>query len=332
MRTAPCFASLLQAFFTDRLMDQCNASPHTIASYRDTFKLLLGYAKRRLGKSPSALSLEHLDCDFIGEFLLHLEEERGNSPRSRNARLAAIHSFFRYVTYQVPEHSALVQQILAIPRKKYERIQVEYLTEEECHALLDSPDRMTWAGRRDYALLLVAIQTGLRVSELTGLRCGDVSLGTGPHVRCTGKGRKSRCTPLRPQIADTLKAWMEERNADAAEPLFPNRCGSILSRDGVQFIITKHTTPAALQCTSLKEKRVTPHVLRHTAAMNLLHAGADTATIALWLGHETLDTVHVYVEADLAAKQRILEKTSTLGVRAKRFRPTDPLLTFLKEL
>ena len=332
MKADSCFSSLLQAFFTDRLMEQCNASPHTIAAYRDTFRLLLSYAQQRLGKPPSDLSLHQLDSDFIGAFLRHLEQDRGNSPRSRNARLAAIHSFFRYVAYQVPEHSALVQRVLAIPRKKHERVQIEYLTEEECRALLNSPDRTTWSGRRDLALLLVAIQTGLRVSELTGLRCGDVSLRTGAHVRCTGKGRKSRCTPLRPQVVTVLKAWLDERGADPTDPLFPNRRRGTLSPDGVQFILTKHVVAAVQKCPSLKEKTVTPHVLRHTAAMNLLHAGADTATIALWLGHERLDTVHVYVQADLAAKQRILEKTSAPGVRAKRFRPDDSLLAFLKVL
>ena len=295
MKADSCFSSLLQAFFTDRLMEQCNASPHTIAAYRDTFRLLLSYAQQRLGKPPSDLSLHQLDSDFIGAFLRHLEQDRGNSPRSRNARLAAIHSFFRYVAYQVPEHSALVQRVLAIPRKKHERVQIEYLTEEECRALLNSPDRTTWSGRRDLALLLVAIQTGLRVSELTGLRCGDVSLRTGAHVRCTGKGRKSRCTPLRPQVVTVLKAWLDERGADPTDPLFPNRRRGTLSPDGVQFILTKHVVAAVQKCPSLKEKTVTPHVLRHTFATLLLERGTDVRIVQELLGYAKLETTQVYL-------------------------------------
>ncbi len=332
MKSPLSFSALLQAFFTDRLIAQRNASAHTIAAYRDTFRLLFDYARKQLGKDPSALTLEDLNCSFIGAFLDHLERQRSNSARSRNARLAAIHSFFHYVAYQLPEHSSLVQRVLAIPGKKHERAPVEYLHEEETNALLDAPDRGTFPGRRDHALMLVGIQTGLRVSELTGLSCGDVTFGTGAHVRCVGKGRKARCTPLTQSVATVVKAWIKERNAQPDDPLFPNRRGGHLSTDGVQFILTKHLAAAQQQCPSLKDKKVSPHVLRHTAAMNLLHAGGDTATIALWLGHERLDTVSIYVQADLAAKEKILAKTATPEGKTSRFRPDDALLAFLKSL
>jgi len=332
MKLALDFPTLLQAFFTNRLMEQLNASAHTIAAYRDTFRILFDYAQNHLGKAPSALTLEDMNSSFIGQFLNHLEQDRGNNARSRNARLAAIHSFFRYVAYQLPEHSSLIQRVLAIPGKKHERALVEYLTEEETGAILDAPDRSTFTGRRDYALMLVGIQTGLRVSELTGLCCHDVIFGVGAHIRCLGKGRKARCTPLTKSVAAVVKAWIKERRSQPDDPLFPNRRGGSLSTDGVQFILTKHVTAAHRQCPSLKQKKVSPHVLRHTAAMNLLHAGGDVATIALWLGHERLDTVHVYVQADLAMKEEILAKTATPKGKAKRFCPDDALLAFLKSL
>lgn len=326
------FPALLQTFFTDRLMAQRNVSPHTIAAYRDTFRLLFAYAQEHLDKPPSVLTLEDMDCSFIGSFLDHLEHARHNGARSRNARLAAIRSFFRYAAYQLPEHSSLVQRVLTMPSKKYQRTLIEYLTEEEINAILDAPDRHTWSGRRDYALFLVAIQTGLRVSELSGLCGRDVTLGTGAHLRCLGKGRKMRCTPLTRSVAAVLKAWLKEQGNPSSDPLFPNHTGDQISADGVQFILAKHTAVARLQCPSLKTKKVSPHVLRHTAAMNLLHAGADPATIALWLGHENLETVHIYVEADLAMKQKILAKTAASKGSVQRFRPDDALLTFLKGL
>jgi integrase/recombinase XerD len=332
MKSVLSFPALLQTFFTDRLIAQRNASPNTIAAYRDTFRLLFDYAQEQLGKAPSVLMIEDLNSSFIGTFLDHLERDRGNSARSRNARLAAVHSFFRYAAYQLPEHSSLVQRVLAIPGKMYERALVDYLNEDEANALVDAPDRSTFSGRRDHALILVGIQTGLRVSELTSLCCGDVTFGIGAHVRCVGKGRKARCTPLTQSISAVVKAWIKERDAQPDDPLFPNRRGGHLSTDGVQFILTKHTTVAQKLCPSLQEKKTSPHVLRHTAAMNLLHAGAGTATIALWLGHERLDTVNIYVQADLAAKEKILAKTATPKGKTSRFRPDDALLAFLKGL
>jgi integrase/recombinase XerD len=216
------FPSLLQVFFTDRLMRQRQASPHTIASYRDTFRMFLGFAQQRLKKAPSTLCLEDLDTSFIGAFLDHLEKERGNSARSRNIRLAALHSFFRYVALHDPLHGALAQRVLAIPAKRYHRKQVQFLTRPEIDALIAAPDHHTWAGRRDRTLLLVAVQTGLRLSELIGLRCEDIVLGTGAHLRCTGKGRKERCTPLRRETTAALRMWLTERKGQSTDPVFPN--------------------------------------------------------------------------------------------------------------
>jgi len=266
MKTPAGLACLLEAFFTDRLMRQREASAHTIASYRDTFRLLLEFAQQRLNKLPSKLALQDLDAPFIGAFLDHLENERGNSARSRNVRLAAIHSFFQYVALHEPAHSALTQRVLAIPGKRHGRTQIEFLTRPEIEALLASPDRSTWAGRRDWTLLLVAVQTGLRVSELVALRCRDVQLGNGAHVRCLGKGRKERCTPLRKDAVAALRSWLREYDPLPSAPLFPSTRNGPLGPDGVEHLLAKHLVAARKCCPSLKKKRVSPHVLRHYLA------------------------------------------------------------------
>jgi integrase/recombinase XerD len=325
-------AGLVEGFFIERLMAQRRASPQTISSYRDAFRLLFTFAQERLGKTPSELRLQDLDASFVSGFLDHLERDRHNTVRSRNARLAAIHSFFRYAALQYPEHSALIQRVLAMPSKRYEHPEIAFLTRPEMEALLAAPDQSTWSGRRDHALLLVAMQTGLRVSELIGLRCEDVALDAGAHVHCRGKGRKERCTPLRKEAAAVLRSWLRERKAGAEAPLFPNARGGPLSRDGVEYSIRRHVTTAAKRCPSLKKKRVSPHVLRHSAAMELLQAGIDRAVIALWLGHETLNTVQEYFHANLKLKEDALAKTAPLGTKAGRYRPTDRLLAFLKSL
>jgi site-specific recombinase XerD len=332
MKSTANFPGLLEAFFTDRLVRQRQASPHTIASYRDTFRLLLGFAQQRLHKAPSLLSVEDLDASLIGAFLDHLEKDRGNSARSRNVRLAAIHSFFRYAALREPGHGALIQRVLAMPTKRHDRTLVGFLTRPEIDALLATPDRSCWGGRRDYALLVLAVQTGLRVSELVGLRVQDVVLGTGAHVRCEGKGRKERCTPLRKEAADVLRSWLRERPADPAGPLFPNARGRRLSRDGVQFLLAKHVAVARQRCPSLQSKRVSPHVLRHSTAMDLLEHGVDRSVIALWLGHESLETTQVYLDANLELKEKALAKAAPMSVRVERFRPDDRLLAFLKGL
>jgi integrase/recombinase XerD len=325
-------APTLQAWFTDRLVAQRNVSPHTIRAYRDTLRLLLDYAQDRLGRQPSQLDIAELDASLIAAFLDHLEARRANSVRTRNLRLAAIHSLFRYAQHRHPEHAQDIARVLAIPLKRADRATVTFLDENEIEALLDAPDRSTWTGRRDHALLVLAVQTGLRVSELTGLRCGDVQLTTGPHVRCAGKGRKSRITPLIPTTTAVLEVWLAERAGDREEPAFPTARGGRLTRDGLDHRIAKYIAIAAQRCPTLHEKRVTPHTLRHTAAMRLLHAGVDTTVIALWLGHERVDTTQIYLHADLALKERAIARTTPPDTRPGRYKPPDTLLAFLEAL
>jgi integrase/recombinase XerD len=325
-------APILQAYFTDRLLSQRNASPHTVAAYRDTFRLLLAFVHAKTGKTPSKLALEDLDAVMIGAFLTHLEATRGNSVRTRNARLTAVHSFFHYAALQAPEHAALIQRVLAIPEKRFQTTIISYLTRPEIDALLASPDRLTWTGRRDHALLLLAVQTGLRASELTSLRCQDVRLGTGASVQCQGKGRKRRCTPLtRPTVA-VLRVWLHERDGQPASALFPNRNGQHLTRGGIWRLVTKHATTATNRCPPLTDKNITPHALRHTAAMTLLHAGVDTSVIALWLGHESIESTNVYLHADMALKERALARTTPADTTPGRYHAPDDLLTFLDQL
>jgi len=326
------FPSLLQSFFTDRLLRQRQASPHTIAGYRDCFRLLLQFAKKRLSKMPSQIRIEDLDAPFIGLFLDHLESTRKNSARTRNVRLGAIHSFFRYVALEEPAHALHCQRILAVPNKRYARRPIEFLSREEIDALLAVPNRSTWVGRRDRTLLLVAVQTGLRVSELIGLSCQDVVLGTGAHVRCLGKGRKQRCTPLRQETAKMVDAWLRERHGQPEDPVFPSIRGGRLSRDAIERLLTKYTHLAARSCPSLRRKRVSPHVCRHATAMDLLHHGVDRSVIALWLGHESVETTHMYLLADMRLKEKALSRTKSLGVRPTRYRPNDKLLGFLENL
>lgn len=324
--------SLLQSFFTERLLRQRQASPHTIAGYRDSFRLLLQFAKDRLGKAPSKIRVEDLDATFLGLFLEHLQDARKNSARTRNARLAAIHSFFQYVALEEPAYALHCQRILAMPNKRHERRPIEFLNREEFDALLAVPDLSTWLGRRDRALLLVAVQTGLRVSELIGLNCQDVVLGTGAHVRCLGKGRKQRCTPLRPETTRMLDAWLRERHGQPEQPVFPSIRGGRLSRDAIERLITKYTNVAKQTCPSLNRKKVSPHVLRHAAAMDLLQHGVDRSVIALWLGHESMETTQMYLHADMGLKEKALSRTTPLGVKPGRYRPDDKLLAFLESL
>lgn len=330
--TSASFPALMQAFFTDRLLQQRQASPNTIAGYRDTFRLLLRFAAEQLGQPPTALALEDLDAPFIGKFLNHLESDRANTARTRNARLAAIRSFFRYVALNEPACALLCQRVLAMPNKRQTRRPVDFLDRAEVDALLAAPDSSTWTGRRDRTLLSVAIQTGLRVSELIGLRCQDVVLGTGAHVRCEGKGRKQRCTPLRKDAVGMVEAWLRERRGNADHPLFPSLRGGPLSRDAVERIVTKHAATAQRRCSSLERMRVSPHVLRHTAAMDLLQHGVDRTVIALWLGHESPETTQLYLHADIRIKENALARTAPTSVKPGRYRPSDSLLAFLEAL
>ena len=330
--TINTFPAHLQSFFTDRLIQQWRASAHTVASYRDTFRLLLRFANEELGKEPSVLSLKDLTPDFLSSFLQYVEKGRNNCVRTRNTRLAAIHSFFRYISFREPEYAELCYRILAIPSKRFERRPIEFLTREEIDALTNAPDQSTWIGRRDRVLLLTAVQTGLRVSELIGLRCQDVVLGVGAHVKCNGKGRKQRSTPLRREIADVAASWLCERDGQPKDPAFPSIRGGPLSRDAVERLVARHCKAAQSHCPSLSRKKVTPHVLRHTAAMELLHHGVDRSVIALWLGHESVETTQMYLHADMRLKRKALSRITPLGVKPSFYKPDDELLAFLEDL
>jgi site-specific recombinase XerD len=325
-------APTLEAFFTQRLAGQLQASPHTVAAYRDTFRLLLRHAQARTGKKPSQLDLADLDAPAISAFLDHLEHDRGNAIRTRNARLAAIHSLFAYAALSHPEHAALISRVLAIPPKRFDRALVTYLTSAETDALLAAPGQATRHGRRDHALLQLAAQTGLRVSELTALRRADIHLGAGPYVRCTGKGRKERITPLTAATAAVLRAWLREQPGDPASLLFPGPRGTPLTRSAVEHMITRHARTAAGRSPTLAAKHISPHTLRHTAAMQLLHAGVDITVIALWLGHESTETTQIYLHADMTLKEKALARTTPAGTKPGRYQPPDSLLAFLESL
>ncbi|MGA2108213.1 MAG: tyrosine-type recombinase/integrase [Syntrophorhabdales bacterium] len=326
------FPSLLQHFFTERLLGQLDASPHTVAAYRDAFRLLFRFAQEHLGRTPTELRMEDLDVSFLSKFLDHLEGERHNCTRTRNNRLSALQAFFHYVTFSEPSLALHCQRVLAIPTKRYERGPVEFLTEEETAAIAASPDPGTWIGRRDRTLLLFAVQTGLRNSEITALRRQDVEFGTGAHVRCLGKGRKMRCTPLRPDVALALKEWLSERGGDPENTVFPSSRGTRLSADALQRLVTRHTAAACRSCPSLKGKTVTPHTLRHSTAMDLLRRGVDLSVIALWLGHESTETTQIYLHADMRLKEKALAHATEHGLVPDRYRPPDPLLAFLESL
>jgi integrase/recombinase XerD len=330
--SAANLAGHLQRFFTDRLLGQLAASHHTVASYRDTFRLLLKFASKHQRCQPSDLILENLDVKLIGSFLKHLEHDRRNSVRSRNNRLSAIHAFFGYVCLNEPALARHCQRVLAMPFKKFERGPVEFLTSEEITALLNVPDTTTWLGRRDQLLLQVAVQTGLRSSELTGLRRQDVQLGSGAHVRCLGKGRKARCTPLRSDVVKRLSQWFAERPTEPTAPVFPTAKGTAMSADALQRLVARHIKAASKICPSLQTKRVTPHTLRHSTAMDLLQRGVDITVIALWLGHEAIQTTQIYLHADMAMKERALARATKSKVPPKRYRPTDRVLAFLESL
>jgi len=325
--------TLIERWFTDRLMRHRGVSANTIASYRDTFRLLFAFAQERLRRPPSKLSIVDLDAPFICEFLDDLEARRSATARTRNLRLTAIRSFFRYASFEEPSHSAHIQRVLAIPTKRCDKRQLHFLTRAEIDAILSCPDQTTWIGRRDYTLLLLAAQTGLRLSELVGLDREAVTLGRGAHVRCVGKGRKERCTPLTKTAQHVLRAWLKEPRRRSATVLFPNMHGGQLSADGVQSLLSKYAAQAQVLCTSLRSKRISPHVLRHSAAMELLHAGVDCSVIALWLGHESIETTQTYLHAHIELKEAALARLKPYErEKAKRFRPNDRLLEFLNAL
>jgi site-specific recombinase XerD len=332
MNTETRVAPLLERFFTQRLMQERRVSPHTICSYRDTFRLLLKFTQQRLHKPPSTLTLEQIDAPLIRAFLEHLEKQRRVSVRSRNLRLTAIRSFFHYIAFEVPTHSDQIQRVLNVPQKQFARTLVPFLTRPEVDALLAAPDRRKWFGRRDHAFMLMAAQTGLRISEITGVTREDMVLGRGAHVRVTGKGRKERCTPLaRPTVA-VLKAWLREPSRGDGRLVFTNVKGESLTVHGVKYMLNKHAATAAKVCPSLKGKRVTVHRLRHAMAMALLEAGEDRAIIALWLGHNSVETTQIYLDATLGMKEQALAKVKPLHGSPSRFRAGDRLLNFLQSL
>jgi integrase/recombinase XerD len=325
-------APTLQAYFTDRLIGQRQASPNTIAAYRHTFRLLLCFASERTGTPPSDLDIAALDAPLIAAFLEHLERERGNSTATRNNRLAAIHSLFAYLALHHPEHAASIQRVLAIPPRRTERNLLTYLTEPEVDALLGACDQATWTGRRDHAMLALTIQTGIRISELISLSCQDITLTTGANVHTLGKGRKERRTPLTPATRTVLKAWLAERAGAPTDPLFPTITGKRLSRDAIERRLAIHLATAATSCPSIETKHITMHTLRHTAAMRLLLAGNDITVIALWLGHEQITTTQIYLHADMTHKQQAIDRTKPLAAKPGRYQPPDALLAFLEAL
>jgi len=328
----PSFAVLLQQFFTQRLMQQKRVSPHTLGSYRDTFRLLLRFANKRLHQSPDRLTFEQIDAPLIRAFLNDLETTRGVCVRTRNLRLTAIRSFFRFAAYEMPRRSAQIQRVLATPSKRFSRRLIHFLTRPEVEALLRAPDKHTWAGRRDNALLLLTVQTGLRLAEITGLTRQNITLGKATYLQVIGKGRKERAVPICKVVATVLKAWLNEPHRDSAGLVFPSTRGTRLSADAVQHLLAKHLANAAKECPSIRKKKITFHCLRHTMAMDLLHAGVEQAAIALWLGHESVETTQMYLDADLALREKILAKTTPIDGTPGRFRPTGQLLTFLNQL
>ena len=326
------FAGLLNRFFITHLLQQRQASPHTIASYRDTFRLLVQFAQNRLDKAPQDLSVNDIDSTFVGEFLNHIQAERGNHARSRNTRLAAIRSLMRFVALQEPHHALLVQKVLAIPDKRYTRRPINYLDSDEIDALLQAPDQSTWVGRRDYVLLLLAVQTGMRSAELITLLYEDVRLGTGAHVRCHGKGRRDRCVPLRRDSIVALGAWIDEQSGKPSDPVFINQHGRPLKHDNLNYLVAQNMAAARTAAPTLQNKRITPHSLRHTCAMTLLQSGVDPATIALWLGHASVETTYIYLHANLKMKEKAMAKTTATSATMERYRPEDKVLAFLNSL
>ncbi|SDF83214.1 Site-specific recombinase XerD [Mucilaginibacter pineti] len=331
MTTTP-LSALVQRFFTERLFTQMEASPHTIASYRDTFRLLLKFAGAKTRRSPMKLTIDDLDAEMIGAFLDDIESTRKNTSRSRNTRLAAIRSFFKFVALHEPAHMHHCQKILSMPNKRFIKRNVEFLSVQQMQALLKAPDRSTWIGRRDHAILVLTLQTGLRASELVSIQCRDLVLDVGAYVRCEGKGRKQRTTPLRHETIAVMKSWIRERRGNDQDPLFPTIRGDKMSRDALEHLVKRHIKTASITCPSLVGKRVSPHVLRHSTAMDLLHHGIDQTVIALWLGHESVETTQAYIHADLKLKEQALAKMSSATTAIGRYRADDKLLIFLENL
>ena len=328
----PAFSALLQDYFCQRLIAQRDASPATVASYRDTFRLLLGYARDRMRKKPTELALVDIDAPLVLGFLAHLERDRGNCPRTRNARFAAIRSFLQFAALKCPPSLPSIQRVLAIPMKRFDRRVLGFLTRAEVTAVIDAPDCATWTGRRDHAMLATFYNTGARVSEIAGACVADLSTDHRRCLRVHGKGRKERVVPLWPSTCRLLSSWLRETKSSADAPLFPARSGVRISRSGIEDRLACAVATAVRHCPSLRGRRVSPHTLRHTTAMHLLQSGVDVTVIALWLGHESTATTHMYIEADLAMKKRALDRLDEPHSRTKRLVPSDALLAFLDRL
>lgn len=330
--TAPSFATLVQDFFGQRLVQQQNASHCTVASYRDAFRLLLAFFQKHRRKASTSLTLADIDAPTVLAFLSDLEKQRGNAPRTRNLRLSTLRSFVRYAAARDPSYLAHAQRILAIPSKRFNKPMLGYLTHEELNAVLESPDAKTWSGQRDRVLFAFLYKTGARVSEAIGVQRRDVDIVHNHAVHLHGKGRKDRVIPLAKDTAIQLRSWLK-RIAQAPEsPLFPNARGQSLSRSGVEDRLANAVTLAATKCPSLRKKNISPHTLRHTAAMHMLQSKIDTSLIALYLGHETLETTHQYVEANLSMKEEALSTLADTPLKHLRFKPNDALLAYLEQL
>lgn len=326
------FARLLQGFFCQRLIQQRNVSHQTVCSYRDTFRLLLRFSEQHLKKPAADLHLIDVDASLVLAFLNYLETERNNCIRSRNARLAAIRSFLHYAALQEPEALAAIQQVLAIPLKRFDRAMVSYLTLVEIQSILNAPDKTTWSGRRDYVLLSTLYNSGARVSEIIALRRIDFEGTHSQAIHLRGKGRKARVVPLWKRTVSSIKKWLSQIKPEPQQPLFPNRFGQMLSRSGVESRLRMAVTNAMKSCPSLKNKTISPHVIRHTTAMHLLQAGVDLSVIALWLGHENITTTHQYLEADLRMKEKALAKLQPPNTKPTRYKPSNDILSFLDGL
>ena len=326
------FSNLLQDFFLQRLISQRSASAQTIASYRDSFELLLNFAERSIKRPASKMTLADLDAPLVLNFLDYLERERSNSPRTRNARLAAIRSFMRYASLRVPSSLAVAQRVLSIPAKRFDRPLLGFLSREEMEALLNAPDTNTWSGCRDAVLLAVLYNTGARVSEITALRVADVLLERELAIHLHGKGRKERVVPLWKNTAARLRDWINRIDNDPAKPVFCNRVGNRLTRSGVESRLQVAVTRATNHCPSLKNRKISPHTIRHSTAMHLLQSGVDLSVIALWLGHEDPATTHLYVEADLAMKEAALQRLQEPTQHRARYRASNSILAFLQSL
>ena len=332
MTDAPSFPSLVQYFFAQHLCTNKQVSPKTVAAYRDTFRLLLTFMQDQTGRPASALRITDIDAPSVLAFLDHLETQRGNKARSRNARLYAIRSFFRVIALRDPANIAIVDRVMAIPCKRTTKPMITYLTREEIDSILAVPDQTTWVGSRDHALFLTLYNTGARASEITQMRCEQVSFGSSTFVRLHGKGRKERTVPLWPQTARVLRQWFRKLGSTDQDLAFPAVRGGPLSNDGLDYALQRAIEEAIAECPSLNKKHVSPHVIRHTTAMHLLQSGVDIAVIALWLGHESIETTHGYIEADLNMKERALAKLTPAKGRMSRFEPGDDLLQFLNGL